>query len=272
MIAALLRSESEVLTTEAAALRLRGLTAGDAASQKQLQETEHALLSARATAAAALQRLKAAGMTDEDLKALRKNPQTFEPGLKLRAPIAGVISARDASIGQPVGPGSELFSIIGMESALIEGSVFEDDFHLLSAGQSATFYTSAFPDQDFRGTLSYIAPSVDNASHALPVRCSVPNASGFLRPNIYGRLDIATEARDNVRTVPQTAVVYDGSERFLFVVVDDDTFAYRRVETGREFDTSVEILKGVEKGERVVSDGVFHLKSRYKLALEPEEE
>ena len=272
MIAVLLRSESEMLTSEAAALRLRGLAAGDAASQKQLQEAEHALRSSRATAAAALQRLRAAGMTKEDLDALRNDPQSFEPSLKLRAPIAGVISMRDASIGQPVSPGRALFSIIGLGSALIEGSVFENDFQLLVPGQSVSFHTSAFPDREFRGTLSYIAPTVDNASHALPVRCSVPNAEGLLKPNMYGRLDILTQVPDSVRIVPQTAVVYDGSERFLFVMTGENTFSYRRVETGREFDASVEILNGVEAGERVVSGDVFHLKSRYKLALEPEEE
>ncbi|MBN1448680.1 MAG: efflux RND transporter periplasmic adaptor subunit [Bacteroidetes bacterium] len=272
MIANLLRAESALQTTQAAAVRLRGLAVDDAASQKQLQETEHALRAAEAEGTAALQRLKAAGMTDSDLAELRTHPQSFEPVLKLRAPIAGVVSMRDASIGQPVNPGRVLFSILATDAALIEGSVFENDFPLLSDGQTATFVTAAYPDRSFSGTLSYIAPTVDNESHSLPVRCSVPNTGGLLKPNLYGRLDIRTAVRDSVLTVPQSAIVFDGSDRFLFVAVNDLEFAYRRVETGREFDKHVEILKGIAPGERVVSGGVFHLKSRYKLSLMPEEE
>ena len=272
MIADLLRSESALRTADAAITRLRALAADDAASKKQLQESTHAYQSARADAAAALQRLRAAGMTAEDLTALRQHPEEFDPALKLRAPISGVISMRDAAIGQPVSPGVVLFTLLGTETALIEGSVFEDDFRLLSAGQKARFVTAAVPDQHFDGTISYIAPTVDDASHALPVRCSVPNTAGKLKPNIYGRLDIITSARDSVLTVPLSAIVYDGSERYLFVATNDNSFVYRRVETGREFDGSVEILSGIDAGARVVRDGVFHLKSRYKLALEPEEE
>ncbi|MCB2204953.1 efflux RND transporter periplasmic adaptor subunit [bacterium] len=272
MIADLLRSESAKRTAEAAASRLRSLNKSDAASQKQLQESEHALQSARAEAAAALQRLRAAGMTANDIKELREQPEQFEPVLKLRAPIAGVVSSRTASIGQPVSPGVVLFNILGTESALIEGSVFEDNFQLLGPQQKAVFVSEAIPGKRFEGSITYIAPTVDDASHALPVRCTVPNSSGMLKPNVYGRLDILTTARDSVLTVPLSSIVYDGSDRSIFIALDADRFTYRRVETGREFDDRVEILNGVAAGDRVVSGGVFHLKSRYKLALAPEEE
>jgi RND family efflux transporter MFP subunit len=272
LIAELLQTQSALQTAEAAATRLRALAADNAASRKQLQESEHALQSARAAAAAALQRLRAAGMTPEDLTALRQQPENYDPALKLRAPIAGVISMRSAHIGQPVSPGVVLFTILATGTALIEGSVFEDDFRLLEAGQQAKFFTAAAPDTHFTGTLSYIAPTVDDASHALQVRCNVPNPDGLLRPNLYGRLEIRTSARDSILTVPLSAIVYDGSERYLFLVTGENSYAYRRVETGREFDGRVEILRGINAGARVVSGGVFNLKSRYKLALEPEEE
>ena len=272
MIADLLRSESSLRTADAAATRMRSLAADDAASKKQLLESEHALEAARAEAAAALQRLRAAGMTMEDIASLRRQPENFEPVLTLRAPISGVVSMRNASIGQPVTRGEILFTLLNEETALVEGSVFEDDFQLLERDQPAMFSTGAIPGREFEGRLTYIAPTLDNESHALPVRCSVPNPTGLLKPNLYGRLDIRTSARDSVIIVPQSAIVYDGSERFLFVHTGEHRFAYRRVETGREFGDNVEIRSGITAGARVVSGGVFHLKSRYKLALMPEEE
>ncbi|MFZ1729019.1 MAG: efflux RND transporter periplasmic adaptor subunit [Bacteroidota bacterium] len=272
MIADLLRSESDLRTSEAAVKRLRELSSSDAVSKKQLLEAENAFAGAQASAAAALQRCKAAGMNAEDLASLRKNPQDFEPELKLRAPISGVISMRNASTGMPVSPGVELFTILGTQSATIEGSVFEDDFSALSTGQPASFSTTAYPQKFFIGTLSYVSPTVDDASHALPVRVRVTNSGGMLRPNLYGRLDITTTARDSVLSVPSDAIVYDGSDRFLFVKTGENSFVYRRVETGREFDDAIEITKGVSAGEDVVSSGVFHLKSRYKLSLAAEDE
>ncbi|MBE0642459.1 MAG: efflux RND transporter periplasmic adaptor subunit [Bacteroidetes bacterium] len=272
MIADLLRSESDMRTAEAAVTRLRGLSTSDAVSKKQLMEAENAYAGAQASAAAALQRCKAAGMNSEDIAALRKNPSAYEPELKLRAPIGGVISMRNASTGMPVAPGVELFTLLGTATATVEGSVFEDDFAALATTQQAVFTTTAYPGKSFSGTISYVAPTVDDASHALPVRVRLANSGGLLKPNLYGRLDIRTTARDSVLSVPSDAIVYDGSERYLFVVAGENSYIYRRVETGRDFDDAVEITRGVQAGERVVSSGVFHLKSRYKLSLSAEEE
>lgn len=272
LIADLLRAESDLRTSEAALKRQRDLAAGDAVSRRQLMETEHAFTSAQAAAAAALQRCKAAGMNAEDIAALRRSPETYDPELKLRAPIAGVISARNASIGMAVAPGVDLFTLLGTSTAMIEGSVFEDDFSALSIGQSATFVATAYPGETFRGTISYVSPTVDDESHALPVRVRMPNPGAKLKTNLYGRLDIRTTARDTVLAVPADAIVYDGSDRFLFVVTGENSYAYRRIETGRDFDDAVEITQGVKARERVVSSGVFHLKSRYKLSLAAEEE
>ena len=104
------------------------------------------------------------------------------------------------------------------------------------------------------------------------MRVRLTNPGGQLKPNLYGRLDIRTSARDTVLSVPSDALVYDGSDRFLFVADGDNRYTYRRVETGREFDEAVEITRGVQRGERVVSSGVFHMKSRYKLSLSAEGE
>lgn len=272
LIAELLRAESDLRTSEAALGRLRSLAAGDAVSRKQLLDAEHAFTAAQAAAAAALQRCKAAGMNSDDIAALRGNPETYNPELTLRAPIAGVISARNASTGMAVAPGVELFTVLGTTTALIEGSVFEDDFSALSIGQTATFIATAYPGETFPGKIFSVSPTVDDASHALPVRVRIPNPGARLKPNLYGRLDIRTDARDTVLAVPADAIVYDGSDRFLFVVTGKHRYAYRRIETGRELDDTVEITTGVSAGERVVSSGVFHLKSRYKLSLAAEDE
>ena len=151
-------------------------------------------------------------------------------------------------------------------------SYYEDDFAALAPSQEAVFSTTAYPGKTFSGTIFYVAPTVDDASHALPVRVRLSNPGGALKPNLYGRLDVRTNARDSVLSVPADAIVYDGSDRYLFVVKGENSFSYRRVETGREFDNAVEITRGIAAGEQAVSGGVFHLKSRYKLSLSAEEE
>ncbi len=261
------RAQSESLTASAEYERVRGLHDGQVTSEKQLLAARNAMTSAQASAHAARMTLLAAGLSDDDIAALE---QGGRPVLKLRAPIAGVVSMRDAAIGQHVTSGSRLFELIALASVTVEGNVFEHDLSSVRAGQGAVFTTNAWPDARFEGKVSTLAATLDAKTGALAVYCTVANSGGKLRPNQQGRLAIRTETPARVLHVPLDAIAYDGSDTYVFVRASDSSYVYRRVETGMSFDDRMEIRSGVARGEQVVSKGVFQLKSQLKLVGEEE--
>jgi membrane fusion protein, heavy metal efflux system len=271
LIAGVIGGRARAATATAAFERAKSLQSRNATSSRQLQESEAVAITAEAEFTAARQRLLAVGVPPADVAELLAHPDTYEPVLHIRAPIDGIVTERHASAGQRVGPDMVLFEILDPRTMYAEASVFDEDIPALQLRQQADFVTESVGDEPCACVLDYIGDVIDPETHALPVRARIRRTSPLLRPNLYGRLDIHTRMLDRIVSVPATAVVYDGTERYVFVPVDDHRFEYRRVETGRSFDISVEIRSGLRAGERVVGTGAFNLKSRLKLSQSAEE-
>lgn len=267
MAAEHVRAQSESVTAASEYERIKGLHDGQVTSEKQLFAARNAMTAAQAAATAARVKLQAAGLTDEEIAALERGGR---PVLALRAPIAGLVAVRNAAVGQHAGAGDRLFELIALGSVTVEGNVFEADLAVVREGQTAVFTTNAWPGASFTGRVSSMAASLDAATNALAVYCTVANTGMKLRPNQHGRLAIRTETPARVLHVPVDAIAYDGSDTYVFVRTSDSTFVYTHVETGMEFDGQMEIRSGVARGAQVVSKGVFQLKSQLKLAGEEE--
>lgn len=267
MAAEHVRAQSEAVMASSEYERIKGLHDGQVTSDKQLVAAQNAMTAAQAAATAARVKLQAAGLTDEEIAALERGGR---PVLALRAPIAGLVAVRNAAVGQHAGSGDRLFELIALGSVTVEGNVFEADLAVVREGQTAVFTTNAWPGASFTGRVSSMAASLDRATNALAVYCTVANAGMKLRPNQHGRLAIRTETPARVLHVPVDAIAYDGSDTYVFVRTSDSTFVYTHVETGMEFDGQMEIRSGVARGAQVVSKGVFQLKSQLKLAGEEE--
>ena len=98
-----------------------------------------------------------------------------------------------------------------------------------------------------------VSPAIDEQSRSLRVEAEVGNERGTIRPGSFATADIIVAAETPAIVVPATAIVsFAGVEKVLTVV--DGKVAEKRVELGRRAGTSVEILKGLQAGERVIVD------------------
>jgi cobalt-zinc-cadmium efflux system membrane fusion protein len=129
----------------------------------------------------------------------------------------------------------------------------------------------AYPKATFTGIVQSIGSAVDEKTRALPVRCLVRNPGGLLKPEMFARVSLATGAIRTALTVPDAAVDEDGEERFVYVAMEGG-YQKRTVTTGQVMGNRIEILSGVKAGEKVVTDGVFVLKSESKKDELKEEE
>ncbi len=184
--------------------------------------------------------------------------------LSLRAPIDGVVVARDAIVGQPVGPDSVLATVADLGSVWFLARVFEKDLDRLRAGAAVEVELNAYPKERFSGTLDYIGKQIDPVARTLTARVVLTNRDDKLRLGLFGSARVSTgEAakRPAALVVERSALTEIAGRQVVFVRHPDDDFEVHEVKLGESALGKVEVLSGLREGEDVVVDGVFTLKS-----------
>jgi cobalt-zinc-cadmium efflux system membrane fusion protein len=173
------------------------------------------------------------------------------------APISGVIVDRQLGPGQyaQAGASSPVFTIADMSSVWMVGNVREADAGHIRRGQTVEVGVLAYPDRTFTAHVIYVAPTIDPNTHRLTVRAVIDNADGALKPEMFASFRILTSEGTQAPAVPASAVVYEGDSAHVWVLQSADVLAIRPIHTGRASDGLVEVLDGLQPGERVVTRG-----------------
>lgn len=209
---------------------------------------------AEATVQSAASRLHVLGMSDADVAQIAKRGTPAEH-LTLRAPISGTIVKRNMDPGAFLNVGDSFMSIVDTRLLWFTGNVYENDIARVRVGQPISLRTSAYPDREFTGRVSFIAPNIDPATHTLTVRCDVPNADGVLRPEMYATARIQTGS-GQATVVPKSALVKDHGS--YYVIVQSDAKHFKRVEvTGTDTgaDGKFAVSSGLAASSQVVVRG-----------------
>lgn len=249
-------AEAEVRTAQGDVLRARQ---GVLRAQQDVRKAEKDVQAARTALRGAESGLRA---VRSNLYALEGTDHTEGSGglLTLKAPITGVVTERNPSIGEAVERTSTLFVIENLNTVLVNANVPEKDVARVQVGQPVEVTVPAYPDHRLRGVVQSIAGRVDEKTRALAVRCLVENPEGRLRPDMFARVFLGIGARQNALTVPVSALDEQNGKQVVYVE-EDGGYEKREVGVGRTTGGRAEILSGVKPGERVVVNGVFVLKS-----------
>jgi len=191
---------------------------------------------------------------------------------RVKAPFGGRVADLEVVVGQYARVGDELLTIVALDPIKVEANVLEKDLGLLSEGRRGEVVFTALPDEVFDARIHTINPIVDPETGAARVTLRVSNPQGRIRPGMYARVRLESEAFPDRILVPRSAILERGEGRrrqMLFVFnaggEDDGGRAeWRYVTTGRENETQVEILPNdetsmVDPGEVVLTDGHHYL-------------
>jgi cobalt-zinc-cadmium efflux system membrane fusion protein len=182
----------------------------------------------------------------------------------IRSPIAGRVISRTATLGDVVDAGTVLFVVSDTSRVWVMGHLFAQDIGDAHTGTAAALTLASISERSWSGTLDYVAPTLDEHTRTLPVRMSLDNADGELRPGLYGTLRLAgRRSAPGTPVVPSGAVVEIQGDPFVFVSEGDEEGAFRAVSVhvGRREGGQVEVLHGLELGQSYVAAGAFVLKS-----------
>lgn len=221
------------------------------ATQQGLDEAKTADEAARAGAAAAKAQLEMA--------------EARRTKAVLRAPIDGVVAARNVNVGdfvENMGNPPPMFRIVDNRLLELTASVPSTRMAELRAGQPFVFTSDSFPGKELAGRVSFINPAADEASRTVKVKTEVPNPDESLKAGLFVKGRIVTGRRAGVFVVPRAALVsWDTAARTAAVFVVDGAIARRLVvATGAAAGDRVEVVKGLAPGQEVVTRGAFSLR------------
>jgi cobalt-zinc-cadmium efflux system membrane fusion protein len=233
--------------------------------QAEAQRREGEMISIRAEAQEALEGLRLLGMDDKQIKSLERT-QTIRSQVPIVAPFAGRVIARDLTKGELVETTHKLFAVADLSTVWVVANVSEKDVSYVQRAtvvpnQSVEVRVTAYPDNVFQGTVSYVGDVLDTATRTMQVRLSLENSKGLLKPEMFATIRVSSEPASDVLVVPETAVQNDQNRSFVFVQQEAGVFEARTVRVGDRNGTFAEVLEGVGEGEMIVKEGAFILKS-----------
>jgi cobalt-zinc-cadmium efflux system membrane fusion protein len=223
------------------------------AAEGQVRSAEAALGSARS-------RLAALGQSASDIAALEKTPaaQAVPARAVVYAPVDGVVTRRTLGPGQAISAGGDaLFSVSDLSTVWLTAEVPETAAGKVRLGAEVQVVTPAYPGRVFRAKVTYIAPALNPDTHRLPVRATIANPDGALKPDMFASFRIDSGAIGRSPAVPDSAVIREGDTARVWVLEQDGTLRLRPVVPGADQDGMVQITQGLQAGERVVSKGAL---------------
>ena len=177
----------------------------------------------------------------------------------LVSPINGVVTARNYDPGDMTGSAPVLS--LGQLSPVVKViiNISENDLALVKQGMPVEITFDAFPAESFSGRIQRVYPTVDPATRTFSVEVQIANPGERIKPGMFARVSIDLGAQQNV-VVPDRAVVkQSGSGNKYVYVLSDGRVSYRNVTLGQRFDTTYELLDGIEDGDTVVITGQTRL-------------
>lgn len=178
---------------------------------------------------------------------------------RITAPFSGLVVERYIKLAQQVNVGSELFRLSDFDPLLCRIQVPERELRRLRPGQRAELTVEAWGDRRFDARVKLVAPVVEAASGTVRVTLEVDgtdkDGQRLLQPGMFASVYLQMETRPDALVLPRRALALDSLEDSVFVAVDG-VARRRRVELGLRNAQYLEVLSGVEAGERVVVVGL----------------
>jgi multidrug efflux pump subunit AcrA (membrane-fusion protein) len=177
----------------------------------------------------------------------------YKPGPVL-SPISGVVGKVNVEVGQSAAPGMPVATVASYSDRIrVRAAVSDADLAYVKTGSTADVSVSAIPDQVFSGHVTQISPMVDPASRSATVEVTLSNSQHRLVPGMTASVRLVVERREHVVAVPLSALFSTNKTRA--VVIDGTTARSRPIQTGLVGDDLVEIVSGIQPGDKVATVG-----------------
>jgi len=262
-------AEAQLKNLAATRIRLENLFEEGAISRQQLDDViaQHDSASAGLTAAdsevkRASDGILSAKMTLEmrraeliQATANQNSVQVHLDNTLMRAPFDGIITARHADPGAMAVPSMPIFRIEQINPAKVIGSIIEKDLYLVEAGKTAAVVSIDSIQEDYRGTVAKIYPSIDSSSRTGRLEILLDNNELHLRSGMFARITLLINTSENVPVVARDSLMRYENKYFAYLIIDGHAVK-REIKPGIIDENRVEILAGLKPGDLIIARGL----------------
>ena len=241
----LVAADSDLALAESTLKRCQYLYEQKVVSQQEFDE-----VNARHQAALARRDIAQAGQ--EQARAVLNEARTSLGYSRIRAPFAGVVMHKKADSGTLASPGMPIFTVEDTRRYRLEVAINESDMRYARTGGQVSIAIEALQNAELKGKVVEIVPAADPASRAFLVRIELP-ADTRLRSGLFGRAQFS-RGEQPVLLIPRSAVVERGQLQGVFVLDQNKVASLRYVTLGKPSGSEIEVLSGLQGGERFVGN------------------
>jgi cobalt-zinc-cadmium efflux system membrane fusion protein len=246
-------AKAKLNTTENAFQRTKELYENDVAPRKAREQAEENLIRARSEEQRALLMLQNLGVPSGSM----------DNRFVLQAPISGVITERNINPGMEVRPDltTPLFVISDLSQLWVQMDIFEKDIGKIHIDDEVLMRVSAYPEESFTATVSYISQVVDETTRTVKARCVFLNTDTRLLPSMFASIEVLSDPNDLVIVAPLTALFTDGESDWIYVSIGNNQYQKRPVTTGLSLKGRAVIIEGLNQGDNLVVEGALLLRA-----------
>lgn len=184
----------------------------------------------------------------------------------VQSPISGVVDAKFMNRGEMTGPGVPILSIVNIAKVKINCGVPERYLTQISRGETVKITFDVLPDEEYKGLISYVAPTINPTSRTFEIEVVLDNSDRILKPEMSANITFTNLKVDGAVVLPQDYVIDNGEEKFVFVL-EGDIAKKKVVKVGGRSDNKVLIEEGLSIGETLINVGFQGLNDGDKVKV-----
>jgi Cu(I)/Ag(I) efflux system membrane fusion protein len=215
-----------------------------------------------------LRRLQFWDVSDDQIKRLEQTGQV-EKNLTLSAPASGHVIEKNVLAGQKIMPGDSLLVVADLTHVWGDADVYQSDIPYVKAEMPAELTIPYWEGKTFKGTVTFISPTLDPQTRTMKARLEIHNPDLLLKPDMYANARLSYSLGETL-AIPEAAVMRTGERTYAFKEAAGGKLLPVEIKIGPRADGYFQLISGLEEGDKVVTSANFLVdsESSLKAALE----
>ena len=214
-----------------------------------------------------------AAAAQEQATAQVNNIRTNIDKKTVRAPFSGRLGVRQVNLGQMLREGDPIVTLQALDPIFVDFTLPQQLLAQVKPGQTVNVTCDALPGQTVSGKVTAISPLVDSETRNIKVQATLSNRTEVLRPGMFVNVSVGLPVRQQVQTIPATAVLYAPYSDSVFVIEEGrggkgSTLRQQFIRVGEKRGDLVAVASGLKAGDKVASTGVFKLRNGQSVVID----